>query len=410
MASLFSSTEYKHYRRLICCKILKKDEKQFLKVLLKEGWKKTRYGKRKAKYSLVKEAPNRTRYHLRLFEVQNYYLVLIHHEPSLRGDLMFHIKGFLNEFTSKEMDLHEDKLELSNYQAGTDHFKHLIETHATLKHICDFKITEDELKIFTVKYGFISLKTPVEIYIEELKESLLEENRVDFLINIRKIFQVMEFKLIESNPEFLVFESPALTDFILFIQPINLSALDLAIIGTRIKNFKATAVVLICSKNDNLTRELDQKLAHLKISIIRPNIFLKIFNIYRHSPISHNQIYQIFKKGGIIDSEFVDKHLQHQSFQNIFDKTIKLFQFLKDQKKWIPLDTIVHEFVKDHNYTKEELDQILQFLTFPLINLVLIEIQKRRFRHDKIQYRALTNFDEVQFRLKNIQMFLDKII
>ncbi|NVM30286.1 MAG: hypothetical protein HWN65_15685 [Candidatus Helarchaeota archaeon] len=406
--SQLSETEYKHYRRLICCKIKKSDEKAFLKVIFRNGWKKTRLGKRGAKYSILKNLPNQTRYHLRLFEVQDYFLVSVHHEPSLKGDVVFHLKGFVNAFTSKESDYSEDKLELANYQQGIAYFKKKIESDAALRAICDFKIEETELKVFTVKFGFISLKTPVEIYIEDLKESTLSENKKDFLTNIRNIFQVIGFELIESNPEFLVFETDRVKDFTLLIQPINLSQLDLTRLGKYMKNFRATATVLICSKEDNVTKELSQKLAHLGISILPPKVFLKIFNIYRHSPISQEQLQQLFKPG-LVDLQFIDEQLQDQFFSNIFNKTMELFQYLKDQTEWVYFDSLEYEFTNERNYTKEELNLILDFLTYPLINLVLTKTENRRLRRNKKLYRAITNFDEIQFRLKNIQMFLDKL-
>lgn len=408
MASLLSSVEYKHYRRLICCKIPIYEEKAFLKIIQRDGWKITRFGKRGAKYSIIKELSNYTRYHMRLFKVQDHFLILVHQEPSLRGDLMFHIKGFLNAFSLKEADTNEDKLELSNYQAGSDYFKQIIESDINLKNMCDFRIKEHELKIFTVKYGFISLKTPVEIFIEDLKESLITEERKEFISNIRNIFNVLGFKQIEVNATYLIFES--LKGFTILIQPLNLSDLDLNKLGTLMKSFRAQVAILICSKSDTLSRELSQKLRRLKISVLHPSSFLRIFTIYRNTPLSQDQLEYLFSQGGLITPDHINAALQPKLFQNFLTKTIELFRFLQEQSDWVQLKSLEYEFIKGRQYHKDELKSILQFLTYPLINLVLTKKQPRRFRNNQIFYRAITNFDEIQFRLKNIQQFLDKLL
>ncbi len=409
--SFISKTEYKSYRRLICCKIKQSDEKTFLKIIQKDGWRETRFGKRGAKYSILKEQSDRTRYHLRLFEVQDYFLVLVHHEPSFKGDVVFHLKGFWNQFRGKKEDNHEDdKLELANYQQGTNYFKEFIDSDATLKEICEFRITETELKIFTVKFGFISLKTPVEIYVADLKESLYNEKKEDFNYNIRKILEIMGFELIETNPDFTVAETPRIKEFTLLIQTMNLDELDLPQLDKIMKNFKATSTVIVCSKTDSINKEQSQKYARLKINVIHPKEFLKIFNIYLHTPISQDQLQQIFSNGGTIDGNSIDDKLHHYYFPNFLKKTTELFQYLKDQTEWVYFDNLEYMFVGEKDFSKQELKNILDFLTYPLVNLVLTKREKRRFRSDRKSYRAITNLDEIQFRLKNIERFLDKLV
>jgi len=409
---MFSQTEYKSYRRLICCKIKRSDEKPFLKIIKKSGWRETRFGKRGAKYSILKAQSDLTRYHMRLFEVQDYFLILVHHEPSFKGDVAFHLKGFWNQFRGKQEDHNEDdKLELANYQKGIKYFKeNFIEADATLNSICEFRISETELKIFTVKYGFISLKTPIEIYVADLKESLYEEDKEEFNANIRKILQIMGFTLIETNLDFTVAETPRIKDFTLFIQAINLDELDLPQLDKIMKNFRTTSTVLVCSKTDSINKEQSQKYARLKISIIHPKEFLKIFNIYLHTSISQDQLQQIFSTGGNIDGNSIDEKLHHYYFPNFLKKTTELFQYLKDQTEWVYFDRLEYNFVEKKDFSKEELKNVLDFLTYPLVNLVLTKREKRRFRSDRLSYRAITNFDELQFRLKNIERFLDKLV
>ncbi|NVM52266.1 MAG: hypothetical protein HWN66_01095 [Candidatus Helarchaeota archaeon] len=375
-----------------------------------DGWNKTnKYANRGAEYSFLKNLPNKTRYHMRLYEIDEYFYFLNHHEPSFSSDPKFHIIGLFDRFRSKKENvLNSEKLELANYEKGIEYFKQLVNKYAVLPKICNFYIDEDELKFFAMKFGYVSLKLPVEILIEDLKDALVSDDKEEFNAIIRKLFQVMEFKQIEVNPEFLVFESPSIKHFIIFIQKIKLNELDLTKLGRAMKNFKVTSTVLIPRKQDDISAELTQKAEYLNITLIQPSNFLKIFNIYRNSPITHEQLQLLFK-GGLINSTFIDETLQTVNFSDLLIKTMELFGFLKEQTAWTYFETLEYEFIDQRDFTLDELKSILNFLTYPVINLVITKTEKRRFRRNKTLYRALSNFDEIQFRLKNIKKFLSKI-
>ena len=83
---------------------------------------------------------------------------------------------------------------------------------------------------------------------------------------------------------------------------------------------------------------------------------------------------------------------------------------MKDEAQWVYFENLEYEFVDRRDYTTAELQALLKFLTFPLINLVLMKTERRRLRRNRFLYRAITNFDEIQFRLKNIERFLDALV
>jgi len=344
---------------------------------------------------------------MRLYEIDEYYYFLIHHEPTLKGDPRFHIYGLFDRFKSKKENvLSSEKLELANYEKGIEYFNGLLNNCTDLKGICKFEIDEDELKFFAMKFGYISLKLPLEILIEELTNALKSEEAKDFYIILKKIFQTLEFTPLEDDSsDFLVVQSPLIPNFTLLIQKIKLRELDFQKIGEIIKKYKLTAIVLIPRKQDSISTELNQKLAYLKISLITPSNFVKIFNIYRHSPISHEAFRYLFK-GGLIDSNFIDETLEPVNHSNLLNKAAEIVVFLKKQLGWTYFETLEYEFTKERNYTKKEIQSILNLLTHPLINLILIKKEARRFRKDRELYRAIINFDEIQFRLKNIKKFL----
>jgi len=394
----------------MCCKIKRENIKQFIKAFEEDGWKPNPLGKRGSKYAYIKNFPDKTRYHWRLHEIEDYYFFLIHHEPTFTGDISFHVTGLLSRFRSKKEGVTDkEKLELSNYEKGIEFFREFMKNKG-LTDICDFRIDEEELKAFAMKFGFISLKLTIEFLIDDLKESLVAESNEEFTAFIRKIFQIMEFKPISvEGTDFLVVESPSVKNFIIFIQRIRLNELNLKEIGDILNNYNVSSILLITRKQDVISPELSQKLAHLNISIIQPSNFLKIFNIYKNFLISHEQFQRIFSKGGLIDSNFIDERLQTISFSSFMEKTMELFSYLKEQPEWTYQETLEYEFVKNRGFLKEELKSILNFLTNPLVNLILKKKEKERFGRDHTLYLALKNFDEIQFRLKNMKKFLNEI-
>ncbi|MHA1652012.1 MAG: hypothetical protein ACTSYB_17650 [Candidatus Helarchaeota archaeon] len=409
-----TSSEYKTYRRVICAKVNKENIKQFLQIFKDDGWHKVKIlGKRGAKYSFIKGLPNKTRYHMRLYEIDEYFYLLIHHEPTVKGDISFHIIGLFDRFKSKKENiLSAEKLELANYQAGNDYFrKELMKKFPILSEICEFKIDEDELKYFAMKFGYISLKLPLEILIEDLSEIILKDDIDIEELNqvLVKLFSTLDFKPLPiDSSEFIIIESPSLKNFRCLIKKVKISELDLLELGNIIKQYKITSTVLIPQKQDIISATLSQKLERLNISIIPPLIFLKIFHIYKNFPISPEQFQKLFK-GGLITSQYVDDTLQTAGFSDFLNKATKLFSYLKNQIGWTSYDTLEYEFVKQDTFTKDELKSLLQFLAYPLINLLLVKLEKRRLRKDKAFYRVIKNFDELQFRLKNIKKFLSKI-
>ncbi|MFX1293271.1 MAG: hypothetical protein ACFFD2_00235 [Promethearchaeota archaeon] len=406
------TSEHKNFRRVICCKILKDNLDKFLQVFKEDEWKKIKiFGKRGAKYSYLKKRPNKTRFHMRLYEIDEYFYFLIHYEPTLNGDISFHILGLFDRFKSKKENvLSSEKLELANYQTGIDYFKNeMIKKYEILKEICDYEIDEDEVKYFAMKFGYISLKLPVEILIEELSDAIISENLYEFYSILKKLFITQEFQPIETNSSnFLIIESPLLKNFRCLLQKINLIGFDLQALEKKIKDYNITTTVLIPRTQDNISATLSQKLEDLNINIIEPMNFLKIFNIYKNFPIYPERFQQLFK-GGLITADFIESTLEPVDFTGLLNKSMELFAYLKEQTAWTSLETLKYEFVKQHNFNKFELKSILNFLTYPLINLILVKKKKRRFRKDREFYRAIKNFDEIQFRLKNIKKFLSKI-
>jgi hypothetical protein len=407
-----NTSEHKTYRRVMCCKIRQDNIEQLLDVFEEDEWYKVkRLGKRGATYSYIKALPNKTRYHCRLYEIDEYYYFLIHHEPTLRGSVSFHILGLFDRFRSrKENVLSSEKLEFANYQIGIDYFKNeMVQNYPVLKEICEYEFDEDELKFFAMKFGYISLKLPLEILIEELFDAIISENLEEFYSILRKLFSTLEFIPLEpGSSDFLIIESPSIQDFKCLIKKVNLKELDLPSIGELIKEYKITSTVLIPRKQDNITAALNQKLEYLNISIIQPINFLKIFNIYKNVPLSPEQFQQLFKPG-LLNADYIEGTLETVDFSGLLNKATELFSYLKKQTGWTSLETLEYEFIKQLNYSKEDLQSILDFLTYPLINLVLVTTEKRRFRKDRELYRAIKNFDELQFRLKNIRKFLSKI-
>ena len=398
------SSEFKTYRRIIGCKIRQKDLKAFVKVFKEDGWKEMKLGKRGATVSYVKNLPNKTRYHMRLYEIDEFLYFLIHHEPTFTADPKFHIIGLFDRFRSKKENvLSSEKLELANYQKGNEYFQDLVKFYSKLQEICIFKIDEDELKYFAMKYGYISLKLPIEILIEDLKDAVISKDSEEFHAIVKKIFEILDFNVIEMNRGFMVLESNRSKSFTLLIQKLKLADLDLPDLGKTMKNFRVTETVLIPSKHDAVSATLSQKLGHLKISVIQPNNFLKIFNIYKNSPMSQDQLQQIFSRGGLIDSNFIEEKLQTVNFSDLLTKTMEIFSYLKEQTQWTYLETLEAEFVEMRNYTKEELNKILGFLTYPVINLVLTKQEPRRFKRDKrINFKYLLTHPKLLKYLKKI--------
>ncbi len=406
------SKTYKTYRRIICCKIHEENVEQFIEVFEDDDWYKVkRLGKRGAEYSYLKSLPNKTRYHMRLYKIDDHYYFLIHHEPTLKGDISFHILGLFDRFRSKKENvLNSEKLELANYEEGIRYFRQeLIPKYEILRKICLYAIDEDELKFFAMKFGYISLKLPLEILIEELFEAILEDNQKEFYAIMQKLLSTIEFHTVYTDSEdYLIIESPSLTNFKCLIKKIKVKEIDLVEIGEIIKNHKITTTLLIPRKQDELSSAFIQKLEHLNITIIQPMNLLRIFNIYKNSPILPEQFQELLKPG-LIDVHHIEETLQMVDFTDLVQKAMTLFDYLKSQPTWTSQDTLDYEFVKQKNFPKEQLQSILDFLSYPLINLVLVKKAKRRFRSEKSFYRAIKNFDEIQFRLKNIKKFLTEI-
>ncbi len=406
------TSEHKAYRRVMCCKIHQEHIEQFLEIFEEEEWYKVKkLGKRGAVYSYIKALPNKTRYHCRLYEIDDYFYFLIHHEPTLRGSVSFHILGLFDRFRSrKENVLNSEKLELANYQIGIDYFKQeIVAKHPILREICEYDFDEDELKYFAMKFGYISLKLPVEILIEDLFDAIITEDDAEFYSIVEKLFTTLEFHVfVPETRDYLVIESTAGAPFKALILKVNLDEFDLTQVGPLLKEHALTAVLLVPRKQDNISATLNQKLVHLNISIVQPINFLRIFNIYKNLPIAPEQFQQLFK-GGLISSDYIDDTLQTVDFAELLNKAAELYEFLKRQTGWTSLETLEYELVEQKNFKKDALKQILDFLSYPLINLVLVKREPRRFRSDKLLYRAIKNFDEIQFRLKNIRSFLSKI-
>jgi hypothetical protein len=391
------------------CKIKKENLKRFIKAFEEDGWQSNPFGKRGSKYAYIKNFPDKTRFHWRLHEIDDYYFFLIHHEPTFTGDIPFHISGLLSRFRSKKETIHDnEKLELANYEKGIAFFKEFIKTKG-ITDICDFRIDEDELKVFSMKFGFISLKLTLETLIDDLKAALNAEGNEEFCAIVEKMFQIMEFNPIQvQGADFLVFESTSIRHFTLFIQRIKLTELNLKDLSELMKKYQITSTLLLPRKQDAISAEFSQKLAYLNISIIQPSNFLKIFNTYKNILISHEQFQQLFSKRGLIDANFIDETLQTTNFSKFLKKTTELFSYLKEQSEWIQQESLEFEFLK-RGFSKEELKSVINFLTNPLVNLVLKKKEKRSFNRDRSFYLAIKNFDEIQFRLKNMKIFLSEL-
>ena len=223
------------------------------------------------------------------------------------------------------------------------------------------------------------------------------------------MFQIMEFNPIQvQGADFLVFESTSIRHFTLFIQRIKLTELNLKDLSELMKKYQITSTLLLPRKQDAISAEFSQKLAYLNISIIQPSNFLKIFNTYKNVLISHEQFQQLFSKRGLIDANFIDETLQTTNFSKFLKKTTELFSYLKEQSEWIQQESLEFEFLK-RGFSKEELKSVINFLTNPLVNLVLKKKEKRSFNRDRSFYLAIKNFDEIQFRLKNMKIFLSEL-
>jgi hypothetical protein len=129
------SFEYKTYHRIIFCKVKKVNFKQFLHILQQNKWDKANiFEKRGAKYSYLKKLPDGMRYHMRLYEIEDYLYMLIHLEPGVLTDPIFHLRGFWTRFMSRGIKiLNTEKLELANYEKGRAYLNFLkIKRHGLL--------------------------------------------------------------------------------------------------------------------------------------------------------------------------------------------------------------------------------------------------------------------------------------
>jgi len=405
------SFEYINYRRIIHYKIEKVNFDQFLQVLTQDNWIKANiFEKRGAKYSFLKNLSNRMRYHMRLYEIEDYLYMLVHHEPSVLADPIFHIRGFWTRFRHRgKKILNTEKLEFANYEKGREYFEELIKKYEILQKICEYEIDEDELKIFAMKYGYVSLKLPLELLIDDLKEAIDSENKMEFNLVLSKLFDIMGFGQLELNPEILLIKSLLIDNFTILVQQVKLKELDLIEYLKNIKKFSVTSVVLVPSKQDSISDELIHILEKNKLGIISSDNLFKIFSIYENAPITHEELQQIFNKVGLIDSDFIGKKLRQNDFSDILQKIMSLFKFLKNQKSWIAFKILKTEFIKTKKMSEKELKYILNFLTFPLINLVLTKLEKKNFGKNRKLYLAIKNIDEAQLRLKNIKKFLGEI-
>ena len=410
------SFEYKLYRRLIFCKLKKGDIKEFINILKDEEWKTDFWGKRGAKYSYTKKVSDEIRYHLRIYHVQNYYYVLNHKEPTVLGDFHFHLRGFVDRVRSsfksqREYQTDDDKLELANYEEGNEYLEDLMERNNNLKTICNFNLEENELSLFTSIFGMVSLKLPFEMLIEDLGDALGSQNLDEFYSILKKLMKILEFKLISAdNENFLIFESPSVKNFKLYIQRIGLKEIDVEKLKGKIKDYGEVNIILIPMKQLNIPSNIIEILEKSRIGIIYPMMFLNIFNIYSSSPYSHEKLLELVKIHGLIDSNDIDEKLKTLDISELSQNTLDIFRFLKEQNDWVYLDLLVNEFIKIRKLPKKEGRLILEFLTHPLINLVITKEEKRRFRRNRIMYRAIRNFDEIQYRLKNIKKLLNNMI
>ena len=411
------SLEYKLYRRLIFCKIKKGDNlKRFINVLKDDGWKNDFWGKRGAKYSFTKKVSDEIRYHLRIYRIQNYYYVLNHKEPTVRGDINFHVKGFVDRVRSsfkskKEYQTDDDKLELANYEEGNEYLNFLMEKDETLKDILEFNLEENELNLFSSIFGIVSLKLPFEMLIEDLGEALGAEDVDEFYLILKKLMKILEFKLISGEEdEFLVFESPSVKDFKLYLQRLRLNQIDIMEIKNNTEDYEEVYVLIILIKQDKIPLKTIETLEKSRISVMYPLMFLKLFNIYSSSPYSHEKLLELVEKHGLIDSNDIDHVLQPLDISELSQMALSMFRFLKEQNDWVYLDLLANEFLKNRKWNKKEGRLILDFLTHPLINLVMTKKDKRRFRRNRTMYRAIKNFDEIQYRLKTIKKLLNHII
>jgi len=410
------SFEYKLYRRLILCKIRERDVKLFLDFLKEDGWKKDWFGKRGAKHSRIKQSSDNTRYHLRVYQIHHMNYVLAHQEPTLLGDFAWHVKGLADRIktsfrTEKGYQSDDDKLELANYQNGNEYIKAKIENDTSIKKICSFTIEESEYKLFSSKFGMISLKLPFEILIEDLDEALYSDNSLEFYLDLAKLLDMLEFRIIETDiDEILVFDSPMLKNFRGLIQKIDFKKIDINEIEKFKENFEITEVIIIAMNQEELNSNQIDLFKKNGIGIYFPKMFIKIFYSYRDTPISHEKFQLLFKKNGLIDDNFIEDVFQPLDFSDLSKKTLDMFRFLKEQNDWITIDLLASEFVKHRKLPKKEGKIILDFLTNPLVSLVITKREKRRFRADRTLYRAIKNFDEIQFRLKNIKSLLNNII
>ncbi|MHA1892885.1 MAG: hypothetical protein ACTSX4_00130 [Candidatus Helarchaeota archaeon] len=411
------SLEYKLYRRLIFCKIRKgKDLEKFIKILKKDGWKRDLFGKRGASYSFTKSAEELGRYHLRIYRISNYYYVLIHQEPTVLGDFRFHVRGFADRIktrfkSKKEYLSDDDKLELANYMKGNEYLDEFVKKNDKLRQICEFHLEENELKIFSMMFGIVSLKLPFELLIEDLGEVLDLEDNEEFYQVIKKLFEILEFKVIKANnSDFVIFESPSVKKFKFLIRRVKIKSIDINEIKKLKKEHEIDSILLIPGRQEQVPLDMIQVLEDQDIGIIYPTIFLKIFHIYTSAPISHEKFQKLFSKAGLIDSNFIDEVLQPLEISELSKKALDVFRFLKEQNDWIYLDLLVNEFIKSRKLQKKEGRLILDFLTHPLINLVIIKKEKHRFKRNKTLYRAIKNFDEIQYRLKMIKQLLNSFI
>ena len=411
------SFEYKLYRRLIFCKIKKGENvKKFINILKDDGWKNDFWGKRGAKYSYTKKVSDEIRYHLRIYQIQNYFYVLNHKEPTVLGDFNFHVKGFVDRVRSsfkskKQYQTDDDKLELANYEEGNEYLNYLIEKDETLKDICEFNLEENELTLFSSIFGIVSLKLPFEMLIEDLGEALGGENIEDFNSILKKLMKILEFKLIsDEEDEFFIFESPSVKNFKLYLQRIGLNQIDIMEIKNKIEDYGEVYVLIILHKQHKIPLKTVEMLGKSRISVIYPMMFLKLFNIYSSSPYSHEKLLELVEKYGLIDSNDIDQVLQPLDISELSQMALEMFRFLKEQNDWVYLDLLANEFLKNRKWSKKEGRLILDFLTHPLINLVITKQEKRRFRRNRMMYRAIKNFDEIQYRLKTIKKLLNNII
>ncbi|NHI91396.1 MAG: hypothetical protein EAX96_02760 [Candidatus Lokiarchaeota archaeon] len=405
------------FRRLIFCKIKKGDDlKQFLQILKEDDWKSDYWGKRGAKYSLTKKDSEETRYHLRIYRIENYYYVLVHKEPTVLGNINFHVKGLLDRLKStfksqKEYLTDDDKLELANYEEGNEYLSELVNKKKVLNKICKFDLEESELKLFSSIFGIVSLKLPFEILIEDLGEAIGSENAHNFYLILKKLMNILEFRLISpTHKDFLIFESPSVKNFKLYIKRIRINKIDVDKIREDIFDYGEVYVILIPMKHDNIPPNIIEILEKNRIGIIHSMMFLKLFNIYSSSPYSHEKLHELVKIHGLIDSNDIDEIFQPLDISELSKNTLEVFRFLKEQNDWVYLDLLINEFIKNKKFPKKEGKLILQFLTHPLINLVITKKEKRLLRKDRTMYRAIKNFDEIQYRLKTVKKLLNNII